>query len=653
MTIQDETTGGAIPPEAAAPAARTHYRPDIDGLRALAVLMVMAFHFSLTPALGAGFIGVDMFFVLSGFLIVPAIRSDLSEGRFRFRTFYARRVRRLAPALLATSVATIAVGLILLTPVELVEMAKELLAAQVYASNIYYWRYLNYFGLQADLAFFLHAWSLGVEEQFYLVFPALLWIAARIAPRRITLLLVATLLVSFLLNIGMMHRKPEATFYLLPTRVWEFAAGALVPTIAAWCAKRRIPSLPFALLGLIVLIVALVIHEPTMIFPGYFAILPVVATMALLIAGGDPQGLWTRLASRPTPVYLGRISYELYLVHWPIHILVPLLVMDMTLPARFAAFALCFPLAAFIYHFIEAPVRGRRVLTRDRALIATYATTTLVMIGALATTIASGGFPWRMSNAARTLAAASGDADPAFRACEDRFETPCPIGAASVPPTWLVYGDSHADAIGSAVGDFLRARGESGYFTFLSGCLPLQNSGGGACRAFNARIATFLAQHPEVKRVMMVSTWRQALEAGYTDADGKVVSGADAIAAHDRMFDRTIATNEGNGRRVYLWLPVPGARRSVPLTLARNDMLGRDWDLSYPQAEHRQRFTFLAAALARHPNVVPIDPAVEICRGGTCRIMEGGRPLYHDDAHLAGSQRPFIQRIITQQVGNR
>ncbi|WP_310097160.1 acyltransferase family protein [Sphingomonas sp. BE138] len=657
----NEQTVGAAPPSTTAgatpagrpPVARGHYRPDIDGLRALAVLMVMAFHFTLTPALGAGFIGVDMFFVLSGFLIVPAIRSDLSTGRFRFRTFYARRVRRLAPALLATSVATLGVGLVLLTPVELKELGKELLAAQLYASNIYYWRYLNYFGLQADLAFFLHAWSLGVEEQFYLVFPALLWIAARVAPRRVTSLLVAALLASFLLNIGMMHRKPEATFYLLPTRVWEFAAGALVPGIAAWCAGRRIPSWMFAAIGVATLAVALAIHQPTMIFPGWFAILPVVATMALLIAGTDTSGLWTRAASRPVPVYVGRISYELYLVHWPVHILAPLLVLDMTLAARVAAFALCFPLAALIYHVVEAPVRGRRVLARDRALIAVYAATTLAMVAALTATIASGGWPARLTPAARTLAAASDDADASFRACENRAGAPCPIGAAAAPATWLVYGDSHADAIAPAMQAVLRARGQSGYFTFRSGCLPLRNSGDAGCRAFNAGVAAFLAQHPGVTRVMMVSTWRQALEPGYTDPDGAVVTGAAAIAAHDRMFDRTVAANGANGRLVYLWLPVPGARRSVPLTLSRDAMLHRQWPLAYSLAEHRARFAFLTAALARHPGVLAIDPAAAICRGGTCRIMEGGRPLYHDDAHLAGSQRAFIERMITDQIGDR
>ena len=275
------------------------YRSDIDGLRSIAVLLVVVFHFDLSSALAGGFIGVDMFFVISGFLIVPAIRSRIVDRSFKFREFYAKRIRRLAPPLVATTVLALAAAVILLTPIELEAFAKEAIAAQLYFSNIYYWRFLNYFGLQADQSFLLHTWSLGVEEQFYLAFPLLIWAAAKLLPRRMSAVLAAVLIGSLALNLAAVSWKPEATFYLLPTRAWEFAAGALVPEIAAIADRRRVPRGWLAVAGLALLGCALFLYQPTIAFPGAFALLPVAATVALLMAGTDANGWWARLIKPP------------------------------------------------------------------------------------------------------------------------------------------------------------------------------------------------------------------------------------------------------------------------------------------------------------------------------------------------------------------
>lgn len=629
--------------------AKGGYRSDIDGLRAVAVLLVVLFHFDIADALGAGFVGVDVFFVISGFLIVPTIRRQLAERSFRFRSFYARRVRRLAPALIATLLLTLAVGLVILTPSALIALAKESIAAQLYASNIYYWRYLNYFGLQADLSFLLHTWSLGVEEQFYLAFPPLLWLCAKLAPRRLTAALIAVLILSFILNIACVRWKPEATFYLLPTRAWEFAAGALTPVLARRVDRWGVRRGWLAGGGVGLLALACALYQPTMPFPGWFAVLPVAATCALLIAGEEAHGWWGRAMSLPVPVYIGRISYELYLVHWPIRVFAPMLVLDYSLGVRWAAVGLCVALAAGIYHVIEQPIRTRRLLARDRPLVIAYGAATAASLILLAA-IATSGWPSRFSAAALAIAHAADDADPRFRGCEGRVQAPCGLGDPGAPATWLIYGDSHADALAGAFDRYLRAHHAAGVFTFASGCPPVLDSGDRNCRAFNRQLLAFAGSHPALRQTVLVSTWRQPLERGYTDAAGRVVRGQQALQAFRASLDRTIATLTSGQRRLAIWLPVPGARRSVPDTLARNVQFGWNWDIRFGRAQYERQFAFLTEALARHPEVTPIRPAPYICAQGLCQVTRNGRPLYHDEAHPAASQEPFFAGVIAREL---
>lgn len=616
------------------------YRRDIDGLRSIAVLAVVLFHFQLGSVLEAGFIGVDIFFVISGFLIISNISKRLDAGTFHFQSFYTARIRRLAPAFVATTVLTLIVGLIILTSGELNGLMKETAAAQLYVSNIFYWRTLNYFGLQADQSFLLHTWSLAVEEQFYLVFPVALWAAAR----RRTPLLIGIFAISIALNVIMVRLKPEATFYLLPTRAWEFAAGAFVPALAGMLSRWRISANLSAVAGLALLAFAFWLYDPTIAFPGWFAVLPVVATMFLL-AVGDNGGAWySRAISSSVPVYIGRISYELYLVHWPVRVFAPLLFFNYSMPVRLGALALCFVLAALIYHVVEYPIRTKRVLAGHRSLLWAYAASVIGLLGIVGTLSALNGLPSRMSPLAQRWAAFSGDADGTYRGCEGQVG-PCKIGDAAAKPTWLVFGDSHADALGGPFSSFLSKKKEAAYFTFQSGCLPITGTGDGNCRDFNTRVRRFLSKHPEIAKVVLVSTWRQPLEERFTDVSGRSARGPAAIASFRQSLDNDLRNLEGH--RVAIWLPVPGARRSVPTTLARGELLHRTWDLAFTRADYDRTFGFLTDALAKHPEVRLIRPADTLCRE-RCAVVVDGRPLYHDDAHPAASHRQLFEYIIAR-----
>lgn len=625
------------------------YRKDIDGLRSVAVLLVLLFHFDLGHFFRAGFVGVDIFFVISGFLIGSILRQQISDGSFKPILFYVRRIRRLAPALLGTVGLSLAAGCLLLTPTELAKLGEEAAAAQLYVSNIYYWRFLSYFGLQAEKSPFLHTWSLGVEEQFYLIFPLILWAVFRWRGSHVATLLWLGL-ASFALNLAGVWWKPEATFYLLPTRMWEFACGALVPELITFSRRWQMRRDGIAAAGILGLSFTLLSFRQDVLFPGWFAALPVGSTVALLVAGASGNSWYSKIASARAPVYLGRISYELYLVHWPVHVFAPLILYNYSFPARFCCFLLCLPAAAIIYHGLSVPVRRAALFPSQRAVFVAYITATAILLTGAAAAIYSHGFPSRFGPNIAHFADGADDQNLAYRHCEGHPIGSCRIGAAAEQPTWLIYGDSHADALADAFREYLSSRHQAAYFSFVSGCLPVLSSGDTSCRRFNGEAVRFLKSHPEIQIVTLVSTWRQPLEPRYTDASGALVSGKAALAAFHDNLARTIRTYRSAGRLVIVWMPLPGARKDVPGTFVRNALLGRHWDIRFSRNDYERTFRFLFDDVEEQRGVTLIRPAQYICAAGECAVLVNGRPLYRDNAHPAASQSSFFERIISAEL---
>src|SRR5262245_40012984 len=284
------------------------YRPDVDGLRAVAVLAVLAYHAfpSLAPG---GFAGVDVFFVISGYLITGIILDDLERGRFTYRNFYWRRIRRIFPALILVLVACLALGWLVLLPDEYAQLGKHVAAGAGVVSNIALWREAGYFDSAAELKPLLHLWSLGVEEQYYLAWPLLLLLFRR----HMGWMIVALGAASFALNIWMVGTHPTAAFYLPFTRFWELLAGSYL----AFAVRKENPSPYFSMVGAGLIVLGFILLEPQKAFPGWWALLPVLGAALLIRAG--PQG-WVnrRVLAHPAMVFVGLISYPLYLWHWPL-----------------------------------------------------------------------------------------------------------------------------------------------------------------------------------------------------------------------------------------------------------------------------------------------------------------------------------------------
>jgi len=331
-----------------------HY-PHIDGLRALAVLAVVLFH-AFPDALPGGFVGVDIFFVISGYLITGILWRSLEEGSFSIGGFYARRVRRIFPALLLVMAATMVFGWFVLLPEELSQLGRHAAGGAGFASNFLLWQETGYFDNSADSKPFLHLWSLGVEEQFYLAWPLLLWLLSRWRKAFVPVTAVLAL-ASFAYSVTASLHAPEAAFYSPLSRFWELAAGGLVAYWHASSPQRRSPAPVWTLAAVAAIICAFELIDKNALFPGYWALLPVGGT-AVLLAAGPGATLNASLFRLAPMTWFGRVSYPLYLWHWPLlafaHILQGGKVADSVL---WTALALSLALAWFTCELVEGRIR--------------------------------------------------------------------------------------------------------------------------------------------------------------------------------------------------------------------------------------------------------------------------------------------------------
>ncbi|RWC32401.1 MAG: acyltransferase [Mesorhizobium sp.] len=376
-----------------------NYRRDIDGLRAVAVLPVVLYHFGVS-AIPGGFTGVDIFFVISGYLISGSLLDDLERGQFSIGRFYWRRARRILPALTFVIVlASIAAWFILL-PSDLHEFSLSAIAASTFWSNIYFWKTTNYFSIDAELRPLLHTWSLSVEEQYYIFAPILLYLIYRYASKRWLTVLLPLAVGSFALAVIATSLAPTAGFYLLPTRMWELALGAMLmlrkpPVLANRLAMDLIGLAGFALIAFGFLTISQ--SDP---FPGYNALFPCIGTALLIYAGQDnvdgPAPVATRVLRLAPLVWVGLVSYSLYLVHWPINSFVHYLSLKaIGVPTIIAMTVASFALAAFSWKYVEQPFRQKRAYTAPLPIFAFSATAiALLCAGGLAGAL-SNGFPQR------------------------------------------------------------------------------------------------------------------------------------------------------------------------------------------------------------------------------------------------------------------
>jgi peptidoglycan/LPS O-acetylase OafA/YrhL len=383
------------------------HRPDIDGLRAVAVLAVIFYHLGLP--LHGGFVGVDVFFVISGFLISSIILAQIKSGTFTFAGFYERRTRRIFPALFAMLVATCVLSYFYLLPVETEDFAKSLLSADLSASNFFFWLSSGYFDAAASSKPLLHTWSLAVEEQFYIGLPILFWFLKRYAPKRIDASVVVLALASFALSVVGTYRYPTATFYLAPSRAWELLLGGIVSLESLPRLRSAIIREIAGIAGMALILGSSLMYQATTVFPGLAALAPCGGTALIIAAGRDGPSVTGRLLSLKPVTFIGLISYSLYLWHWPIIVFHNFGMTMINGLVRREAQALMFAVilisGALSWRFVEEPFRvgGRLHMSRSRVFqlaLAGLAGLAIVSTSALL----SHGLPQRFSVEAQQVA---------------------------------------------------------------------------------------------------------------------------------------------------------------------------------------------------------------------------------------------------------
>ena len=440
------------------------YRADIDGLRAVAILSVIGYH-AFPSWIKGGFVGVDVFFVISGFLISTIIFGSLNKDAFSFREFYTRRIKRIFPALILIMAASYVLGWFVLLPDEYRQLGKHIAAGAGFASNFFFWQEAGYFDNAAETKPMLHLWSLGIEEQFYIVWPLLLYLTWK---KRFNLLLltVAIIAISFTDNVMKVHRDAVQAFYSPASRFWELMLGSILAYLTlhkisfAGKAKQRITPLcnTQSVLGVVAIGIAVLLVGRENAFPGWWALLPTIGAVLIIGAGQDAWLNQHLLASRFL-VWIGLISYPLYLWHWPLlsfaHIV------EGHVPSneiRIAAVLISIALAWLTYKFIESPIRNRKQEPKKPLPMA------LCSVMAIVGLIGFGTYKWEGSTFRQyNPSAISGDnydykSDYRYEQCllsgdsqsySSAFADSCSGVTNSTPPKPLVliWGDSHAASL--------------------------------------------------------------------------------------------------------------------------------------------------------------------------------------------------------------
>ena len=631
----------------------TQYRPDIDGLRAVAVLGVVLFH-AFPTVFPGGFVGVDVFFVISGFLITRIILADHDGGQFSLFHFYARRIRRIFPALSVVLFACLVVGWQVLLANEFAELGMHVVAGAGFLSNLALWKESGYFDTASELKPLLHLWSLGIEEQFYIAWPCVVWLAYRVNSR---LLWITGLvfLISWGWNVFTVGHDPVSAFYLPYCRAWELLMGAGLALIR----KTPIANVPcwthqyrdqIAALGLMLIGVSMVVLNKDSLFPGGWALLPTLGA-ALLIAS---EGAWVNrhVLSTKVLVGVGLISYPLYLWHWPLLSFARIVEnQELSVMRRTALVLIALMLSAFTYRYVER-------FLRHRGWVTTLMLVLLMSVLGLAgwNVYSRDGLEFRYRKIIELPAQMKRD----FSKWEDKGMYPegdcnpnfvypnasiCLQSTADERPNTVVFGDSHAFHAYWGIAKSFASEGRVVKLVGRGGCnFALYHGNEDCSRTFEQQVE-WLSTNPAVKHVFIVH--RLVLPPNSTQSD---------LTDYQNRMESTLARLIGAGRQVVYVLPIPELRFNPrlctnKLPLGRQVVPGKcefsvDREINL-QVSERELVTLWRE---KFPSLEVFDPAVILCPEQRCLAIREGSALWMDDNHVTETGSYLLGEAMRREL---
>jgi len=643
-----------------------NFRNDINGLRAFAVLAVVLFHFDV-PGFKGGFLGVDVFFVISGYLMTDIIFRRIDKGKFSVWGFYADRARRIIPALACLCFVLLVFGWIVLLPSEFRAFGKAASSSLGFFSNIVYWREAGYFDVRSHLKWLLHTWSLSVEWQFYLLYPLGILLVRKLVGQRGTVIaLIGVALASLAVCVYLSDptKWPTAAFFLLPTRAWEMLAGGLVCLFPIQAGRPTRRAMEFV--GLAMLLYGTLTFNENDAWPGFLALVPVLGTALVILAARRNSFLTGNRVAQ----FIGRISYSVYLWHWPFVVALTYFEKDGSLAWRAGAIAGGFVMGYLSYALVESKTRKptagdeARAFPRFFTLRPVLVFTVLLAIGG-GSIYASQGVPARFDRSVFIADSETYDTNPHTTKCHMMID-PCDVAGRQKVSRAVVIGDSHAEAIAEAVVAAVPSgKANDVLLITIEGCPTIYGirRGNGDCFDQDRKYIDILSRDQTAKSPVIIANHWSQYWSGPTMDDFSFVNPERpgqmptpfSTAQYREHFLSTVC-RIAQIRPVYLVEPIPEFDFNVPLTLAREKMKDpRAPDLSITLSDYVERNGALLQAMRQAHDQCGIhllDPRPYLCPDGKCMGSHEGRPLYSDYHHMSeyGNRFlvPMFKRVFEQ-----
>jgi peptidoglycan/LPS O-acetylase OafA/YrhL len=662
--------------------ARSGYRRDIDGLRAIAVLSVILFHFDF-PFLTGGYVGVDIFFVISGFLITRLLVDEIDSGNFSLVGFFGRRIRRIMPALFSMLTITSLLSFFTLIPKYYTGFAASAAATALSMSNFYFFKHSGYFDFGHEVVPLLHTWSLGVEEQFYVFFPIIFFVARRTFKLSWTWIILPPLLGSLLFGVmqsyididSLLHGSlrersfSNGAFYLPMARAWEFLIGSALATNVVSPSKGK-PSNLLAWLAMALFTLSFVAFDKHTKFPGLAAIVPTIGAGLLIHTNRSSNTYVFRMLTWGPFVLIGLMSYSLYLWHWPVVVFFRLFFgSEHSFFVYLFLFASLFPIAWISWRFVELPVRSRDATFTQQSLFIGTGSGALAFSVLALVAIQQNGLPARFSPEMNKVAEAAGnfdwlgDCDKKSAADITRGDA-CTIGPSDAPISFALLGDSFADALSPAVQQAANESGRRGLTLTRGGCYPLLGILLDIdCAEFVEAAVRRVQATQSIEKVILIARWSAAVEGSrfgaikigglfITDSESKTRGYAENKAVFQRSLARTVGAFFP--RKVYVLAYLPEQSANVPqAAVLRKYFSSLDYSTPRSVVDSRQANTrSILNELSRSHGFAILDAMPALCDDLVCHGVEGGASLYADDNHLslvgALKELPAIARAFSE-----